>query len=185
MKNMHLGFTKSAKLPKQSFSNTKYRPALDVTPFCDAVQHQFYQQMVGILRWMIELMRIDISTEVSLMSRYLAQLRMGHLIQVLHIFSYLKSNECMDICYDPTKLEIDEPITLPQDRDQHRANEMRKMYPDAIDLKLANMPPPRGKIVQINTFVNADLAGESITRHSQTGIIIYGNMSPLITYSKR
>jgi len=46
---------------------------------------------------MIELMRIDISTEVSLISRYLAQPRMGHLIQVRHIFSYLKSNECMDI----------------------------------------------------------------------------------------
>ena len=99
---------------------------------------------------MIELMRIDISTEVSLISRYLAQPRMGQFIQVFHTFSYLKSNECLDICYDHTKLEINEPTTLPQERAQHRDNEMRKMYPDAIDLKSANIPPPHGKRFQIN-----------------------------------
>ena len=113
-------------------------------PFCDAIQHQFYQQIVGILRWMIELMRIDISTEVSLMSRYLAQPRMGYLIQVLHIFSYLKSNKCMGICHAPTKLEINEPNFLPQERAQHRANKIKKMYTGAIDLKPANMPPTMG-----------------------------------------
>jgi len=185
MKEMNLTYTKSAKSPRQPFSNVKYRPELDVSVVCDAVQHQFYQQMVGILRWMIELGRLDISTEVSLMSRYLAQPRMGHLIQVLHMFSYLKSNQCLDICYDPTKLEINEPTTLPQERAQHRANIMKTMYPDAIDLKPANMPAPRGKSIQINAFVDADLAGESTTRRSQTGIIIYGNMAPLMTFSKR
>ena len=121
MKDMYLSFTKSTKLYKQPCSNIKYKPELDVTPLCDTVQHQFYKQMVGILRWMIELMQIDISIEVSFMSRYLTQPRMGHLIHVLHIFSYLKSNEYMDICYDPTKLEINEPTTLPQERAQHRA----------------------------------------------------------------
>ena len=72
--------------------------------------------MEGILRRMIELGWIDISAEVSLISRYLVQPRMCHLMQVLHIFSFLKSNECMDICYDPTKLEINEPTTVPQER---------------------------------------------------------------------
>ena len=82
-------------------------------------------------------------------------------------------------------MEINEPTTLPQERAQHRANEMRKMYPDAIDLKPANMPPPRGKRVQINDFVDADLEGESTTRRSKTGIMIYDNIAPLMTYSKR
>lgn len=130
---------------------------------------------------MIELERICIATEVSFMSRYLAQPRMGHLIQVLHNFSFLKPNECMVIYYDPTKLEINEPTTLPQERAQHRAKVIKSMYPDAIDLKPANMLPPRGISVQINAFVDTDLAGESTTRRSQTGIIIYGNISPLKT----
>ena len=74
---------------------------------------------------------------------------------------------------------------LPQERAGHRAKVMRSMYPDAIDLIPANMPTPRGRSIQINAFVDADLAGESTTHRSQTGIIIYGCMAPLITYSKR
>ena len=62
--------------------------------------------MVGILRWTIEIGHIDICTEISLMSHYLAEPRTGHLVQVLQIFSFLKCNQCMDICYDPTKLNI-------------------------------------------------------------------------------
>ena len=73
--------------------------------------------MIGILRWMIELSRIDIYMEVSLMSRYLVGPRTGHLLQVLHIFSFLKINQCMDIFYDSTKLNITEPTTLPQERE--------------------------------------------------------------------
>ena len=59
------------------------------------------------------------------------------------------------------------------------------MYPDTIDLKPANMHSPRGRSVPINAFVDADLAGESTTRRSQTGIIMYVNMAPILTYSKR
>ena len=185
MKELNLSFTKSAKSPQNPFSNSKYKPELDLTSYCSSTEHQFYQQMVGILRWMIELGRIDISTEVSLMSRYLAQPRIGHLIQVLHIFSFLKSNECMDLCYDPTKLNIKEPTVLPQERAQSRANVMKLLYPDAIDLMPPNMPKPRGRSIQLNAFVDADHAGESTTRRSQTGIIIYGNMAPLKWFSKR
>ena len=77
--------------------------------------------MTGILRWTIELGRIDIYTEISLMSRYLAGPRIGHLVQVLHIFSFLKCNQRIDIYYDPTKLNITEPTTLPQEQAAHRA----------------------------------------------------------------
>ena len=62
---------------------------------------------------------------------------------------------------------------------------MRLMYPDAIDYLPPNRLPPLGKSVQINAFVDADHAGESTTRRSQTGIIIYINMAPIMWYSKR
>ena len=55
---------------------------------------------------MIEIWRIDISTEVSLLSRYLSQPRNDHLHQALHMVTYLKNNECMELCYDPTKINI-------------------------------------------------------------------------------
>ena len=97
MKDLNLAYTKAAKSAKNPFSNTKYRPELDITEFCTEPLHQFYQQVIGIQRWMIEIGRIDISTEVSLLSRYLSQPRNGHLHQALHMVSYLKNNECMEL----------------------------------------------------------------------------------------
>ena len=61
MKVLHLAFTKT----KRS------KPELYVSDFCSVPEHQFYQQMIGILRWMIEIGRIDISVEVSYLSRYI------------------------------------------------------------------------------------------------------------------
>ena len=106
MKELSPNFTKSAKAAQNPFSNVKYRPELDVTDFFSEEEHQFYHQMISILRWTIEIGRIDICTEIFLVSRYLAEPRIGHLVQVLHIFSFFKCNQCMDICYDPTKLNI-------------------------------------------------------------------------------
>ena len=133
---------------------------------------------------MSEFGRLDIFNEVSLMSKYLAQPSMGHLIQVLHVFSFLKSNKCMDLFYDPTKLEINDPTILPQEKASHKAKLMHYMCPDAIDLKPTSIPKPRGKSIQINSFVDSDLAEDTTTRRSQTGIVIHGCMAPLMTYSK-
>jgi hypothetical protein len=41
------------------------------------------------MRWMVELGRIDIATEVSLLSSHLVCLCEGHLETALHIMSYL------------------------------------------------------------------------------------------------
>jgi hypothetical protein len=47
------------------------------------------------------------------------------------------------------------------------------------------MPEPRGLEVDISVFVDADHAGNRVTRRSHTGIIIYCNLAPVIWYSKR
>ena len=62
---------------------------------------------------------------------------------------------------------------------------MRTMYPDAIEDLSPSCPVPLGKSVQINTFVDTDLAGELTTRRSQTGILIFLYMLPTVWYSKR
>ena len=48
-----------------------------------------------------------------------------------------------------------------------------------------NYPPPRGKPVYVGWYVDADHAGNLLTRKSNTGIIIFVNNSPIIWYSKR
>ena len=47
------------------------------------------------------------------------------------------------------------------------------------------MPDPRGNPVSIYAFVDANHAGNVVTRRSHTGIIIYVQNAPIIFYSKR
>ena len=47
------------------------------------------------------------------------------------------------------------------------------------------MPKPRGKITSTHCFVGANRAADKVTRHSQTGILIFCNRYPILCYSKR
>ena len=47
-----------------------------------------------------------------------------------------------------------------------------------------NAPPPRGHPVQINAFLDADHAGNKVTRRSHTGIMIHLNCAPITWLSK-
>ena len=134
---------------------------------------------------MIEIGHIDIAFDVSLMSRYLANPRIVHLMQMLHMFQYLHCNQGMDLIYDPTKINVCESTIFTHKRAGYKAKELRALYPDAIDYVPPNMPEPLCHEVQINAFVDVDLAGEYITRRSQTDILIYINMAPIIWISKR
>jgi hypothetical protein len=66
-----------------------YCPEMDVSPECNAVMTQRYQAYTGILRWALELGRVDIVLEVSPMSSFNALPREGHLEALYHIFAYL------------------------------------------------------------------------------------------------
>ncbi|MFN9981109.1 MAG: hypothetical protein ACK53Y_14380, partial [bacterium] len=52
-----------------------YRPELDVSALLDDVFTNWYQRLIGILRWAVELGRIDIHFSIAVMSQYLAQPR--------------------------------------------------------------------------------------------------------------
>ena len=70
-----------------------YKAELDTSPSLNDDDTRWYQELIGILRWAVELGRVDIHYEVSLLSTHLAAPRMGHLHQVIHIFSYLKKTQ--------------------------------------------------------------------------------------------
>jgi hypothetical protein len=58
-------------------------------------------------------------------------------------------------------------------------------YPNATELLPLNALVPRGKPVQIITFVDSNHAGDLLTQQSRTGVIIYLNHSPIVWYSKK
>ena len=67
----------------------------------------YYQSLTGILRWIVELGRVDICTEVSLLSSCLALLRAGLQEQVFHVVAYLKKQHNTEMVFDPSYPEID------------------------------------------------------------------------------
>ena len=61
----------------------------DVSKPLDDECSSFFQHLIGVMRWMVELGRIDIAVEVSLLSSYLACPREGHLEAAIHVMGYL------------------------------------------------------------------------------------------------
>ena len=62
----------------------------------------YYQSLIGILRWIVELDLVDITCEVSTMASMMAIPRIGHLNQLFHIFAYLKQRHNSEMIFDPT-----------------------------------------------------------------------------------
>ena len=79
---------------------SKWKPELDVTPELIPVDASFYQQQIGVLRWCVELGRIDIIAEVSMLAAFSANPRQGHLAAVIHLYAYLKGNPRSKTVFD-------------------------------------------------------------------------------------
>ena len=87
---------------------TSYRPELDVTPVLKPGMSSYYMSLIGILRWVVELGRVDICLEISIMSSHIAMPREGHLKQLFHIFAYLDKYHNAELVLDPSDPVIDE-----------------------------------------------------------------------------
>jgi hypothetical protein len=83
-----------------------YSPDTDVSESLDLKCLLFYQHLIGVMRWMVELGCIDIATEVLMLSSYLALPREGHLETALHIMGYLRKKHNSRLVFDPTHPEI-------------------------------------------------------------------------------
>jgi hypothetical protein len=163
----------NAKTPLSS----GYRPELDLSPELGSKQLNYYQGLIGVLRWICEIGRIDILMPVSMMSRYLVSARQGHLEQLFHVFAYLKHHPRSTMVFDDT---------IPVFRgDRFIKCDWSEFYPDATEAIPENMPKPRGKEVVMSCFVDADHAGCRETRRSHSGIIIFVNRAPIMWFSKR
>jgi len=70
----HLSKQGDRKLKKQARAPfpADYVPELDTTRELDPEECSYYQSQIGILRWMVELGRTDIITEVSTLASHLA-----------------------------------------------------------------------------------------------------------------
>ncbi len=127
---------------KTPFSSSTYRPEVDTTDELGDKLATRYQNLIGVLRWAVELGRLDIYTEVALLSQHLALPRVGH--------------PDWSAIYEVLEEELP-----------------------------PKMPEPLGRPVSIHVFVDANHAGNVVTRRSHTGILLFVQNSPIQWLSRR
>ena len=138
--------------------SSSYCPELDVSPEQGPAKASYYMSLIGVLHWIVELGRVDICLEVSMMSSHLVLPREGHLEHVLHIFSHLKKYHNAELVYDLSDPVIDESMWEAKDwvSSEFGHLEGKEEVPP-------NMPEPRGLGFVVWVKVDADHASDSIT----------------------
>ena len=164
--------------PAQSENPIPYDccPELDTTDPLDPEGASFYQHLIGVVHWMVELGCVDIVIEVSLLSSHLAFPHEGHLRLALHIMGYLKQHHNTQLVFDPTYPTIDLSL-FPQ-------YDWSEFYGDVTEALPPSMPEPLGKDVDVRMMCDSDHAGEQRTRRSCTGFLIFCNMALIDWVSK-
>jgi len=130
---------------------------------------------IGVLHWAVELGRIDICTEVSIMAAFAASPRKGHLEAVYHIFAYLKRHDRSRLVFDASRPNNVEQ-SLPDWTD---------FYKDVKEQIPKDSPEPLGKSVEMTAYIDSNHAGDKVTWRSHTGVLIFLNRSPILWQSKK
>ncbi len=132
-----------------------YDPSTDLSGLLDPDCSSSYQRLIGVMRWMVELGHIDITTEVSMLSSYLACPGEGHLENTLHVMGYLRLKHNSRLIFDPTYPDIDLTAFPSFDWTEFYGNVVEAIPPD--------ISPPIGKDVDLRMMVDSDHAGEKRT----------------------
>ena len=103
-----------------------YKPELDSSENLDSDGITFYQELMGMSRWAIEIGRVDINYDVSILSSFQASPNRGHLKQMIHIFSYLCKYPKLKLYFDRSIPRIDHSIFQGSN-----VNEFKEMYRDS------------------------------------------------------
>ena len=143
LKQNNLRFNKKLSDPNYSaripFCPIDYRYELGTT--CDDGLINYFHNLIGVLRWIVELGRIDIAFEVSSLSKFLSYPRTGHIYQALHIYKYLETHIDNDLMFDPMYYNF-----ANLNENYQKIDEMKKIYVDAKEELPTNASKPHGKV---------------------------------------
>ena len=64
-----------------------YRPEIGITPELGEEDAAYFHSLIGFLRWIVELGRVDINVEASMLSSHMEMPREGHMQELLHVFA--------------------------------------------------------------------------------------------------
>ena len=137
-----------------------YRPEIDISPELGPQDASCFQSLIGILCWMVKLGRVDIYTEVSMMSSCLAMPRRGHLDALFRVFAYLKKNHNTCMVFNPTEPKVDMKDFPREDWSYSIYGDAKEELPPMkpfADSVPGDMAEPRGIFFTMTVYVDCNL----------------------------
>jgi hypothetical protein len=149
------------KLPTKTETplQRSYHPELDVSPELKPTDAAYYMSLIGMLRWIIELGRVDICLEYFMLSSHLDLPREGHLYQLFQVFAYLKKYHNTEMVYDPS-----DPCVVESAFDLKDWTSSEFGHIQGKEELPPNMPKPREQGFVINAKVDTDHASDTVMR---------------------
>ena len=125
-----------------------YESVMDTSKALDTSEASYFQSIIGVMCWMVEIGRIYIATEVSLLSSHLSYPQQGYIESALHAMDYLKQKHNSILVFYTTYPKIDEIIFNDCD--------CKSFNGDAWEANPPNSPKPCGKDVDLQAEVDSE-----------------------------
>ena len=122
--------------------------------------------------------RVDIATEVPMLSSFLAMPRVGHLEAAINIMGCLRLHHNSWLFLDQTYPVLDHSYFID-------GADWAEFYGEATKTIPLNMPEPRGEYIELSLMCDSDHAGDKSTRRSRTGYLIFINIALIAWLSKK
>ena len=148
-------------------------PELDISDILEENKKTLYMSMVGAMQWAVTLGRIDLAYSTMVMSRFRVEPRVGHLERLQHIYGYLRRHPDAKIRFRTHYPENEQMFTAPL------ADWMHSVYGEREPETYSGLPPPKGKVARITTFVDSGLHHCRVTGKASTGMIQFVNQTPV------
>ena len=96
---------------------SQYRQEVDISEELCEDEKSYYHSLIGVFRWIVELVHAYICCEVSMLSSHPALPWRGYLEDVLHMFAFLKFHANYEMAFDPSSVDFDRALFPMKDWD--------------------------------------------------------------------
>jgi hypothetical protein len=157
----------------------KDHPELDTSELLDDIGIKQYQSLIGALQWLVTLGRFDIHLAVAAMSSYRAMPRQGHIDRIKRIYGYIKRNPDGAIRFR-VKIPDHESVSQPTNFDW-----LSTIYGNSTEELPPDMPVPKGRVMRITTYQDANLYHDMVTGRAMSGVLHLVNQTPVFWFCKK
>ena len=167
--------------PKQLYTSPLEKndhPELDTSEELEIDDIKKYQALIGAIQWAVSIGRLDVATAVMTLSKFRSAPRKGHLDRVRRIVGYLAKMKHATI-----RFRVGRPDMSAFKREEYGWE--RSVYGNVEEVIPSDAPPPKGNLIEMISFVDANLMHDVTTGRSVTGIIHMLNRTPIDYYSKK